>query len=89
VPTARPRHTITETDALARALDDAARRWPEHRDSRGKLLLRLVAEGHRAVQGTRDSEAGARRDGVARTSGALTGAYGDAYLERLREEWPA
>jgi hypothetical protein len=88
VPTTRPRHTITESDELARALDDAARRWPEHRDSRSKLLLRLIGEGHRAVQGTERSEAAGRRNGVLQTSGALTGAYGGGYLERLREEWP-
>jgi hypothetical protein len=29
MPTARPRHMITETDDITAALDAAARRWPE------------------------------------------------------------
>jgi hypothetical protein len=29
------------------------------------------------------------RDAVARTSGALTGMYGEGYLSGLREDWPA
>ncbi|MDQ1744816.1 MAG: hypothetical protein QOE23_3155, partial [Pseudonocardiales bacterium] len=49
MPTTRPRHLITETDPVAKALDDAAKRWPEDRDSRAKLLLHLVEEGHHAL----------------------------------------
>ena len=40
---------ITETDEVARALDDAEKRWPDERDARAKLLLRLVKEGHQAI----------------------------------------
>lgn len=88
VPTTRPRHVLTETDELARALDAAAERWPADAGSRAKLLLRLVEEGHRAVTGQRERRARRRRNAVARTSGALTGMYGDGYLDRLREDWP-
>jgi hypothetical protein len=80
---------ITETDAVARALDDAAKRWPEDSHSRAKLLLRLLAEGHRAVVGQHERTADARRDAVSRTAGVLTGVYGQDYLSRLREDWPA
>lgn len=89
MPTTRPRHLITETDQVARALDDAAKRWPEDRDSRAKLLLHLVEEGHQALS----EEIGRRRQdrlaAVRRTSGALTGSYEGEYLERLRQDWPA
>lgn len=88
MPTARPRHTITETDDVARALDEAARRWPEDGHARGRLVLRLLAEGHRAIQRDDDAEVARRHDAVRRTSGALTGAYPAGYLERLRDEWP-
>lgn len=88
MPTTRPRHVVTETERVARALDDAARRWPEER-SRTKLLLRLLDEGHRAVAGQREQRAADRREAVARTSGALTGVYGRDYLAELREDWPA
>jgi hypothetical protein len=33
-------------------------------------------------------DAAARRDALARTSGALTGAYGKDYLAGLRTDWP-
>jgi hypothetical protein len=88
MPTTRPRHVVTETDNVARALDDAARRWPAEKDNRAKLLLHLVEEGHRAVIEQQDEANARREDAVARTSGALTGAYDDVYLARLREDWP-
>lgn len=88
MPTTRPRHVITETEQVVRALDDAARRWPADSGNRAKLLARLVEEGHRAVVSQLERDAGARRDGVTRTSGVLTGAYGDGYLAELRKDWP-
>lgn len=89
MPTTRPRHVITETEQVARALDDAARRWPADSGNRSKLLLHLLDEGHRAVVGQQESLVRDRRDAVARTSGALTGMYGEGYLSGLREDWPA
>jgi glutathione S-transferase len=89
MPTTRPRHVVTESDAVARALDDAARRWPADSNNRAKLLLHLLEEGHQAVIDEREAADEAHRQAVARTSGALTGAYGDGYLDRLREDWPA
>lgn len=89
MPTTRPRHLITESDRVAQALDDAARRWPADSRNRAKLLLHLVEEGHRAVVGQQESEVRERRNAVARTSGALTGVYGEGYLDELRDDWPA
>lgn len=88
MPTTRPRHVLTETDDLAEAIDDAARRWPDDRRSRAKLLLHLVHEGHRAVMAGRDAAVSERQEAVLRTAGAGTGLYGDGYLEQLREDWP-
>lgn len=88
MPTTRPRHTITETDEVARALDDAARRWPRDGDARGKLALRLIQEGHRAIGAARDEHAQRRREAIRRTGGALTGAYAPGYLADLRDDWP-
>ena len=87
MPTTRPRHVVTETDELARALDAAARRWPEDGQSRAKLLLHLVYEGQRALQDEAAANAAGRRAAIERTSGILTGAYGPGYLEQLREDW--
>lgn len=89
MPTTRPRHVITETDQVAVALDEAARRWPEEGGNRARLLLRLVEEGYRVVVGDRDQLADARTEAVTRTSGLLTGLYGEDYLAELREDWPA
>jgi hypothetical protein len=89
MPTTRARHTITETDEVARALEEAARRWPEDRRVRSRLLLHLVEEGHRAIVADRQDRTGSRRAAVRRTSGALTGVYPDGYLSALRDEWAA
>ncbi|HYZ01690.1 MAG TPA: hypothetical protein VFA92_09360 [Candidatus Binatia bacterium] len=87
MPTSRPRHTITETDEIARALDEAARRWPRERHARGKLLQRLVVEGYQALREQGAHATVARREAIARSSGVLTGDYGDSYLDDLRSEW--
>jgi hypothetical protein len=89
MPTVRPRHVITENDQVGQALDDAARRWPEDRESRPKLLLHLVQEGHRAVLEQAEANRNARLAAVRRTSGVLTGTYEAGYLDRLRDDWPA
>lgn len=89
MPTVRPRHVITESDQVAQALDDAARRWPEDRESRPKLLLHLVQEGHQAVLEQAEAYRNARLAAVRRTSGVLTGTYEAGYLDRLRDDWPA
>lgn len=87
MPTTRPRHFVTETDDLATALDAAAARWPEL--SRSQLLVQLALEGHRAAQHAHDERRSRRLAAVREHSGALTGAYGPEYLQRLRQEWPA
>jgi hypothetical protein len=87
MPTTRPRHVITETDQIAHALDDAARRWPADRGNRARLLARLVAEGHRAVLKEREKGRADQRAAVERTSAVLTGAYGEGYLAELRKDW--
>ena len=88
MPTARPRHTLTETDNLARALDDAAARWPDEKEARTRLLLRLVEAGHRAIQDEDEARAERRREVIERTAGMLKGAYPPGYLKQLRDEWP-
>jgi hypothetical protein len=89
MPTTRPRHVITETENIARALDDAANRWPEDRDNRRQLLLRLIDEGHRAATEQGRQDVARRQAAVAATSGILTGVYGKDYLAELRKDWPA
>lgn len=87
MPTTRPRHTITETDRIAAALDAAGRRWPGER--RAGLVKRLIEAGHAAIE--EDEQAGQERllGAVDATSGALDGVYPAGYLEELRREWHA
>jgi len=87
MPTTRPRHFVTETDDLARALDEAAVRWPGV--SRAQLVVRLALEGHRAAEQARDERRRRRLEAIRAYSGCLTGVYGPDYLKRLREDWPA
>jgi hypothetical protein len=89
MPTSRPRHTITETEDVARALDRAARRWPRDASRRGRLLMRLVQEGNRALEHADEEQRNRRAAAVQRTAGALTGVYAPGYLERLRDDWPS
>jgi hypothetical protein len=79
---------VTETDEVARALDDAARQWPHDRERPTKLLLDLVREGHRAITADAARTTAARRAAIESTGGALTGSYPAGYLEDLRGDWP-
>jgi hypothetical protein len=80
MPTDKPRHMITEDDAV----HAAAQRWPDIKDRPSELLQRLIGEGHRALR----ESAEARHAAVEATVGAGTCTYGENYLAELREEWP-
>jgi hypothetical protein len=79
---------LTETDELATALDEAARRWPEDASSGSRLLLRLVEAGQAAINENAARARARRDDAVERTHGQFRGVYGPDYLERLCDEWP-
>jgi hypothetical protein len=86
VPTTRPRYQITETPAIARALDVAAHRWPK--EPRSTLLLRLVHAGSVALEQAQDTAVAARQAAVDASSGKYPEAFGDDYLAELRRDWP-
>lgn len=88
MPTTRPRHSVTETEQVARALDAAARTWPEDKAARGQLLLRLVEAGHKAIADEHEQRQKRRQRAIRRTSGAFTAAYEPEYLTKLRNDWP-
>lgn len=88
MPTNRQRFTVTATDDLTRALDEAALRWPEERDQPTRLLLHLVAQGCTSIRHEREAARKADLAVLNRAAGALTGVYQEGYLEELRADWP-
>src|SRR3954465_3052554 len=78
---------VTETDELAAALNSAASRYPGL--TRAQLLTRLALEGQQVAQRAQEDRRRQRLAALRGHSGALTGAYGEHYLERLRQEGPA
>lgn len=85
MPTARPRHPITETDDIARALETARRVWPELSDKPAVLLRLLILAGQQSVE----DRAAQRRHAIQATAGSLAGSFDPDYLHDLREDWPA
>lgn len=88
MPTTRNRLLVTESDDLARALDDAAAEWPEER-SRARLLVRLALAGRDHLDARHESALEARLAAIIGNAGSLAGCYGEDYLRDLRADWPA
>lgn len=86
MPTSRARYQITETPAVARAINKAAKRWPD--EPRSKLLLRLVHAGGAALEEANDLASQRRRAAIKATSGKYADAFGPDYLAELRRDWP-
>ena len=86
MPTARARYQVTETPAVARALDRAAKHWPG--EPRSRLLLRLVDVGSDALAQDQQADLEAHRAAVTVSSGAYADAFPGGYLAELRQDWP-
>ena len=86
MPTARPRYQITETPAVARAIDRAAKRWPD--EPRSKLLLRLVDAGGAALGQVDDLAMSTRQQAIEASSGKYADGFSSDYLTELRRDWP-
>jgi hypothetical protein len=87
LPTTRPRHQITETPAVARALDMAARRWPS--EPRSRLLLLLIQAGSATLEDVRNETLRGRRAAIDASSGKYDDAFSGEYLAEVRRDWPA
>jgi hypothetical protein len=82
MPTARPRHLLTETDDLADAIDAAAPLYPGQ--TRADVLRRLVLLGAETIA----ERQGRHRDAVRDRAGRYPGLYPAGHLEELRTDWP-
>jgi hypothetical protein len=80
---------ITESDALAKAIDDAANLWPDIADERAEILRRLIERGIESVETEVNEKLETRRKAVLEVAGSLSGIWPENYLEELRSEWPA
>ncbi|MFI5430054.1 hypothetical protein [Aeromicrobium sp. UC242_57] len=87
MPTSLPRHQITETPQIARAIDLASARWPG--ESRARLLRRLVEAGGASLQIAEDEDTARRRDAVNSSSGTYADVFSSDHLAELRQDWPA
>jgi hypothetical protein len=85
MPTARPRYQITETPAVAHAIDLAAQRWPG--EPRSKLLLRLLDVGGTVLEQRQTVAIRDRRAAVDASSGKYPDAFSADYLAELRQDW--
>ena len=82
MPTARPRHLLTETDDISEAIDAAAPLFPG--ESRANVLRRLVQLGADAIA----ERQGKHRRTVRDRAGRHPGLYPAGYVDDLREDWP-
>lgn len=87
VPTTRPRYQVTETPAVARALDRAAKRWPG--EPRSRLIVRLVEAGGDMLANDESADKQDHRSAVLASAGRYAEAFGPDYLAELRADWPA
>jgi hypothetical protein len=79
VPTIRPRHPVTETDAVAHVLDEAAGKWPGVPRA---ALIRLILADWSAGGRSPSARCAARR--------ALAGSLpGSSTLYDRAGDWPA
>lgn len=80
---------ITESDQLAKALDHAAKVYPELVDERAELLRCLIQRGIESLEAEYDEAIEARKNAIRGVAGSLSGVWPENYLDELRSEWPA
>jgi hypothetical protein len=80
---------ITETDALAAALERAADLWPEDASDKGRLLRRVLSAGIESVETAQIKRLESRRSAIEQAAGSLTGVWPADWRSSARDEWPA
>lgn len=80
---------ITESDELAKALDAAARIWPEHRDNRSELLRQIVRVGTERIANTESERVLQRKAAIESNAGRFRNLWPSDWRDEMRDEWPA
>jgi hypothetical protein len=89
MPTAWPRHSITETPAIAAVLDNAARVWPDLGDRRSELLRRVIEVGGQTVAATAAQVDRESADLIEQLAGSMPNAWPASAAQALKDEWPS
>lgn len=84
MPTSRRRYQVTETDAIAHAIDQAAHRWPG--EPRSRLIVRAIVTGGEALGQLAASEE--RLTAMRRLKGSYADALSADDLRDIRADWP-
>jgi len=87
MPTALPRHTITETADVKQWLDAAALTWPDAGGNRNVLVKRLMEVGHRQVEGSQAQVVSRRRSAIKAASGSMPGLWPTGWYTTYKDEW--
>lgn len=88
MPTARPRHMITETDQISQGLSQAAKQWPELAEQRTLLLRKIIEAGLQAIDLEETSKAEIRLASLKQIAGTMDGVWPTNWREELAEDWP-
>jgi len=87
MPTAHPRHQVTETEPVHAALETARAAWPDE-TSPSKLLARLAVEGQRRLLEDPAAQHEQRRRAWAKINQTHPWVQQDDYLETMRKtDW--
>lgn len=86
MPTLKPRHMITETEDVARAIDLLAISHPEVRNERSKLLRLLIDRGITALE--KESNNSQKIAAIKILAGSMTNVWPADWRAELQSEWP-